>query len=130
MPYKGNLVLFLCVQSLLVVVILEADKLSKEAQHGLRRTMEKYSSNLRLILCAKTAGKIINPIKSRCMILRVPGISMVSMSSFLQKICTKEAIQITHDSLQNVALTSSGNMRKALLMLESITGKYDCLNYR
>jgi replication factor C subunit 3/5 len=101
-----------------VVVILEADKLSKEAQHSLRRTMEKYSSNLRLILCANTAGKVITPIKSRCTILRIPGIDASTMNNFLQTVCAEESIKINEQILKQICASSAGNLRKALLMLE------------
>jgi len=33
--------------------------------------MEKYSANLRLILCCDNTSKIISPIQSRCLLLRV-----------------------------------------------------------
>jgi len=33
--------------------------------------MEKYSSNLRLILCCDNTSKIIAPIQSRCLLLRI-----------------------------------------------------------
>lgn len=54
-----------------VVVINEADSLSRDAQSALRRTMEKYMANLRLVLCATSTSKIIAPIRSRCLLLRV-----------------------------------------------------------
>jgi replication factor C subunit 3/5 len=56
----------------LVVVINEADGLTKEAQHALRRTMEKYTANMRVILCCNSISKIIGPIRSRCLLIRVP----------------------------------------------------------
>ena len=31
----------------------------------------EYSNNLRLILCANSTSKIIGPIRSRCLLLRV-----------------------------------------------------------
>ena len=40
-----------------VVVITEADKLSKDAQHALRRIMEKYMSNCRYVLCCNSTNK-------------------------------------------------------------------------
>ncbi|KAJ3283855.1 Replication factor C (RF-C) subunit, partial [Blyttiomyces sp. JEL0837] len=54
-----------------VVVLNEADGLTKDAQHALRRTMEKYMGNLRVILCCNTTSKIIAPIRSRCLLVRV-----------------------------------------------------------
>ena len=63
-----------------VVVIHEADKLSKQAQQGLRRTMEKYMNNLRLIFCCESTGKIMSPIRSRCLLIRIaaPSIEQVN----------------------------------------------------
>lgn len=45
--------------------------MSRDAQSALRRTMEKYTSSLRVILCANSTSKIIGPIRSRCLLLRV-----------------------------------------------------------
>lgn len=56
---------------LLVVIINEADSLSRDAQAALRRTMEKYMSNMRIILCANSTSRLIAPIKSRCLLMRV-----------------------------------------------------------
>ena len=54
-----------------VVIIHEADSLTRDAQAALRRTMEKYMSNMRLILCANSTSKLIAPIRSRCLLMRV-----------------------------------------------------------
>jgi replication factor C subunit 3/5 len=76
--FKGIQVplLFVCVQltvilSNTVVIINEADSLSRDAQAALRRTMEKYMSNMRIILCANSTSRLIAPIKSRCLLMRV-----------------------------------------------------------
>ena len=54
-----------------MLVLNEVDKLSKEAQHSLRRTMEKYSAACRLILCCNSASKVIEAVRSRCLNIRI-----------------------------------------------------------
>ena len=65
----------------LVVLLSEADNLSRNAQAGLRRTMEKYSSNCRLILCCENSSRIIAPIRSRCLCLRVSAPTLSEVGS-------------------------------------------------
>jgi replication factor C subunit 3/5 len=55
----------------LVIVIVEVDKLTRDAQHGLRRTMEKYVGSCRLILCCNSTSRVIPAIRSRCLAIRV-----------------------------------------------------------
>ena len=50
---------------------METDRLSKDAQHALRRTMEKYVTTCRLILCCNSTSKVIPAIRSRCLGVRV-----------------------------------------------------------
>lgn len=63
---------------------MDAGKLTKDAQHGLRRTMEKYCSNVRFILISEGAGNVIAPLRSRCLPLRVaaPKISVTPLKPF------------------------------------------------
>lgn len=73
----------------IVVVIDQADELTREAQAALRRTMEKYTTNLRLILCCNSLSKLIAPLRSRCLILRVPRPTLpevTSMTSHMTKL--------------------------------------------
>lgn len=65
-------------------MLTEVDKLTKDAQHALRRTMEKYMATCRLILMANTTSKIISPLRSRCLAIRVPAPSHDDIIKVLQ----------------------------------------------
>jgi len=54
-----------------VVVLHQVDRLTKQAQAALRRTMEKYAATCRLILCCDSPSKLIAPLRSRCLGIRV-----------------------------------------------------------
>ena len=54
-----------------VVLLVEVDRLTRQAQAGLRRTMEKCTSSCRLILCCNNPSKVIDPLRSRCLGIRV-----------------------------------------------------------
>jgi replication factor C subunit 3/5 len=69
-----------------VVVINEVDQLSKEAQAALRRTMEKYVAKCRLILVCENMGKVLAPLRSRCLMIRVPSPSTDEIERLLTNI--------------------------------------------
>lgn len=69
--FKGNCYLYML--SSLVIVLNEVDRLSRQAQAALRRTMEKYSAVTRLILYCESTSKVIEPIRSRCLMVRIPA---------------------------------------------------------
>ena len=63
-----------------VVVLNQVDRLSKQAQAALRRTMEKYAATCRLILCCDSPSKLIAPLRSRCLGIRVAAPSVDEVS--------------------------------------------------
>ena len=72
-----------------IVIINEADSLSRDAQAALRRTMEKYSSNIRLILVCNSISNIIAPIKSRTLLVRIPSPSVDDINHILGHVAEK-----------------------------------------
>ncbi|GAA5823304.1 hypothetical protein JCM10212_000822 [Sporobolomyces blumeae] len=103
-----------------VVIINEADGLSRDAQSALRRTMEKFTANLRVILCANSTAKIIGPIRSRCLLLRVGAPTEEQIDAVLQKTADKDNMPVAPHVSRLLAMISSGNLRRALLSLEAL----------
>jgi len=113
-----------------VVVINEADHLTRDAQAALRRTMEKYSPNLRLILLANSTSNIIAPIRSRTLLVRVSAPTETEICSVLSKVGKKEGWKDVESLNQRIAKDSGRNLRKALLMFEAVHAqKYGFISY-
>ena len=102
-----------------VLVLNEVDRLSKEAQHSLRRTMEEYSSACRLILCCTNVSKVIDPVRSRCLCVRVPAPSGEEIKGLLSSVAEKEGFVLPPTLADTIVSLSSRNMRRALLSMEA-----------
>ena len=102
-----------------VVVVHEADCLSRGAQDALRRTMERYTRTCRLILVASAACRVTPAIRSRCAIVRVPLPEQSELVDVLNRVAREERISPFPAAVaQRIATLAEGNARKALLMLE------------
>ncbi|KAK4935277.1 Replication factor C (RF-C) subunit [Elasticomyces elasticus] len=107
-----------------VVVINEADGLSRDAQAALRRTMEKYSANVRLILVANSTAGIIAPIRSRTLLVRVAAPTETEICDALAKAGKKENWKVIPALNERIANDSGRNLRKALLMFEAVYAQH------
>lgn len=107
-----------------VVVINEADLLSRDAQAALRRTMEKYSTNIRLIMVCNTTSNIIAPIKSRTLLVRIPAPTTAEIANILETVAQKEGVKFgpgnPQQYLEKLAHASDRNLRRLLLALETL----------
>uniref|UniRef100_A0A7S2XUU0 Replication factor C C-terminal domain-containing protein n=1 Tax=Fibrocapsa japonica TaxID=94617 RepID=A0A7S2XUU0_9STRA len=101
--------------------MMEVDRLSRQAQAGLRRTMEKYSSSCRLVLCCTSPSKVIEPVRSRCLGIRVPAPSHEEICTVLNEVARKEHLgqNLPPALAQRLSMSSGRNLRRAILMLEA-----------
>jgi len=103
-----------------VVVIDEAGTLTHQAQAALRRTMEKYMKTCRIILLTDSASKIIAPLRSRCLAVRVGAPSTEEVQTVLQKVAAKESLKLDSELGMRIAQKANRDLRRAILILESV----------
>uniref|UniRef100_A0A7S1KSQ2 AAA+ ATPase domain-containing protein n=1 Tax=Percolomonas cosmopolitus TaxID=63605 RepID=A0A7S1KSQ2_9EUKA len=110
-------------QQFKIIVLNEVDQLTHQAQAALRRTMEKYMKTCRMILCASSTSKVIAPVKSRCLCLRVPLASSQEVQQVLLHVAHEECVQLPDQLAQRIADVSEGNLRRAIMLLESVCAR-------
>jgi hypothetical protein len=87
------------------VACLQVDRLSVKAQSALRRTMEKYSVGCRLILSCNSACRVIEPVRSRCMGVRVPAPSYEDIATVLSTVAKAERAQLPPEFAMKVRIS-------------------------
>ncbi|NBO98591.1 MAG: AAA family ATPase [Proteobacteria bacterium] len=80
-----------------VVILEEADGLTGESLRILRNVMEEYIDTTRFILTANYLNKIIEPIRSRCMLFKLQT-DIRSCVARCAEILKKENVKITDES--------------------------------
>lgn len=102
-----------------IVILDEADSMTAAAQQALRRTMEIYSSTTRFALACNQSSKVIEPIQSRCAIVRYSKLSDQEILSRLMTVAQAEKVAYTPEGLEAVVFTADGDMRQALNNLQA-----------
>ena len=95
-----------------LIILDEADSLTKEAQQALRRTMERYSATCRFILACNELSKIIDPIQSRCVIFKFKGLLDTDLKTLISKISKEEMLTFEDDAIERLIEISKGDVRK------------------
>ncbi|MEM0150068.1 MAG: replication factor C small subunit [Candidatus Micrarchaeaceae archaeon] len=102
-----------------IIFLDEADALTADAQHALRRTMEKYAAETRFILSANYASKIIEPIQSRCVVFRFKPLNEEEMRQYVKRIEKGEGLSLDEKSVDALIYVSDGDLRKLTNVLQS-----------
>ena len=97
----------------------EADALTKDAQHSLRRLMESYSDTARFILSCNYSSKIIDPIQSRCALFRFRPLERKNIKTILEAVEAKENIKIEPEAMEAIIDVAEGDARRAENILQS-----------
>ena len=109
-----------------IIIINKIYNLSYYAQAALKRTMEKYSNICKFILITDQLSKVITPLISRCLCIRIPLATNPEIFKNLLYISIKENINISYQKLNNIIIKSDNNITTAIWLFEMY--KYNC-NY-
>ncbi|XP_014109190.1 PREDICTED: replication factor C subunit 5 isoform X1 [Pseudopodoces humilis] len=102
-----------------LVILDEADAMTQDAQNALRRVIEKFTENTRFCLICNYLSKIIPALQSRCTRFRFGPLTPELMVPRLQHVIQEEGVDVTEDGMKALVTLSSGDMRRALNILQS-----------
>jgi replication factor C subunit 2/4 len=111
-----------------IIILDEADSMTAGAQQALRRTMELYSETTRFALACNNSSKIIEPIQSRCAILRYSKLSDKQLLKRLMELCDMENVKYAPEGLEAIIFTADGDMRQAINNLQSTVSGFGFVN--
>ena len=103
-----------------IIILDEADAMTKEAQAALRKVMEENSNITRFCIICNYINQIIEPINSRCVKIRFKPIDKKNLINKLEWISSHENIKINTGALDCIGDISNGDLRKSILMLQNI----------
>ena len=101
-----------------ILIIEDADLLTREAQESLRRTLELYIGTCRFIFLVNHEGHLIDPLYSRCVRVKVPAPSDAEIHTILLKITSGEQVVVPEDILKAIVGHAQRNVNKAIGFLE------------
>ena len=107
-----------------VVILDEADFLTIQAQASLRNIIETFSRTTRFIMTCNFVERIIDPLQSRCQVLKIVPPTKKDVAKHLHWICNEESI--THELNDLVPLVNQyyPDLRKCIntIQLSTVDG--------
>jgi DNA polymerase III delta prime subunit len=97
-----------------IVILDEADFLTIQAQASLRSVIETFSRSTRFILTCNFIERIIDPLQSRCQVLKIVPPSMKDVARHVANILDKEDIQWNKEALGTIVKQFYPDIRKIL----------------
>ncbi|MDI9394283.1 MAG: AAA family ATPase [Euryarchaeota archaeon] len=108
-----------------IIYIDNAESLSSDAQHALRRIMEKYSATCRFILSTTRLSKLISPLRSRGLQVFFAYVTDSLLKPHLERIAISEKLKLSSRALDAILYLAKGNIARAVLTLQLAALKAD-----
>jgi len=101
-----------------VVILDEIHCLSQAANNAMLKTLEEPPEFVRFVFCTTEPQKVLETIRSRCLMFRFNDITTRDIEARLRYISDKEQVNIDNSALNAIARNSNGGMRDAIMLLE------------
>jgi replication factor C small subunit len=101
-----------------IIYIDNTESLSSDAQHALRRIMEKYSATCRFILSTTKPSKLISPLRSRGLQVFFSYVSDSLLKPYLERISLAENLKLSGGALDAILYLARGNIAGAVQTLQ------------
>ena len=108
-------------KSLKVVILDEADFLTIQAQASLRNVIETFSRTTRFILTCNYVERIIDPLQSRCQVLKVIPPSKGEVAAHIAGIMEQEGVLFEREDLKTIVNQYYPDLRKCLNTIQLST---------
>jgi len=105
-----------------LVILDEADALTRDAQQALRRTMENFTRTARFVLICNYSSRIIDPIQSRAAIFRYKPLAEVDQKKYIDRIVKEEKLKISASGIKAVLNLAEGDLRRVSNLLQTSAG--------
>ena len=107
-----------------VIILDEADFLTIQAQASLRNIIETFSRTTRFILTCNYVERIIDPLQSRCQVLKIVPPTKKDVAKHLHWICNEELITHEIDELVPLVNQYYPDLRKCIntIQLSTVDG--------
>ena len=107
-----------------VVILDEADFLTIQAQASLRNIIETFSRTTRFILTCNYVERIIDPLQSRCQVLKIVPPTKVDVAKHLAWILGEENIGYEIEDVKSIVNQYYPDLRKCINTIQLSTQEY------
>jgi replication factor C subunit 2/4 len=102
-----------------IIILDEADSLTKDAQAALRRIIENYTKVTRFCIICNYISRIIDPLTSRCSKFRFQPLSDDAHMGRLAHIAAQENVVVADDALRAAMSHAEGDLRRSINLIQS-----------
>jgi DNA polymerase III delta prime subunit len=112
-----------------IVILDEADNITKKAQEQLINFIENYSF-IKFIFTCNDSNQIIETLQSRCLLIKFNKPSVSDTRLILKKISSEEKLSLSNDVINDILVFSDFDIRKSINNLEAMSSLYKEINHK